>query len=485
MKIIIVAHGAENWGLNLPDVEIVSAHRYITDPKYMTMRSVRVINLAHSYRYQSSGYYVSLLAAARGHRPMPTVATMRDLQGSLFSGIAEGALEELIEKSLSTVGEKSFTLVVCFGHTPEKQYEALAMRLFNLLTAPLLRVDFVRGGTHWHVRNIRAIPISEVPGGDKNFLVESLRRYCERPVSRKQVKTNPFSLAMLVDPVDPLPPSNKKALEQFMAAGQRNGIDVELIHKDDYNRLLEYDALFIRDTTQVNNHTFRFARRAETEGMPSIDDSMSILRCTNKVYLAELLARHRIRTPKTILIYGENVRTAFRELGFPCILKQPDSSFSLGVYKVNNEEEFTHRAHEMLTKSDLIIGQEFMPTPFDWRIGIIDREPLFACKYFMAEHHWQIYNKAGRNDDEKWGMTETFSLKDVPVGVLKTAMDAADLIGSGLYGVDLKEVDGVARVIEINDNPSIDSGIEDEVLGAELYNRIMQVFHDRIIRSKR
>jgi glutathione synthase/RimK-type ligase-like ATP-grasp enzyme len=55
--------------------------------------------------------------------------------------------------------------------------------------------------------------------------------------------------------------------------------------------------------------------------------------------------------------------------------------------------------------------------------------------------------------------------------VLKTAIRVGNLIGDGLYGVDLKEINGKAHVVEINDNPSIDSGVEDEILGDELYLR--------------
>ena len=47
-------------------------------------------------------------------------------------------------------------------------------------------------------------------------------------------------------------------------------------------------------------------------------------------------------------------------------------------------------------------------------------------------------------------------------------MRAAAERGDGLYGVDLKDVDGRAIVIEINDNPSIDAGVEDQVLVADL-----------------
>lgn len=52
-----------------------------------------------------------------------------------------------------------------------------------------------------------------------------------------------YDLAILHDPKDPQPPSNKKALNSFIKAGKALGVEVELIEKKDYARLAEYDAL--------------------------------------------------------------------------------------------------------------------------------------------------------------------------------------------------------------------------------------------------
>jgi glutathione synthase/RimK-type ligase-like ATP-grasp enzyme len=49
-----------------------------------------------------------------------------------------------------------------------------------------------------------------------------------------------------------------------------------------------------------------------------------------------------------------------------------------------------------------------------------------------------------------------------------------------LYGVDIKQTGNAVYVIEVNDNPSIDSGVEDKYLGKELYELIMQEFADRL-----
>ncbi|MCU0356190.1 MAG: hypothetical protein MUE95_01285 [Cyclobacteriaceae bacterium] len=44
----------------------------------------------------------------------------------------------------------------------------------------------------------------------------------------------------------------------------------------------------------------------------------------------------------------------------------------------------------------------------------------------------------------------------------------------------MKEVDGKFYIIEINDNPNIDAGVEDVILKDKLYTTIIDVFLNRI-----
>jgi glutathione synthase/RimK-type ligase-like ATP-grasp enzyme len=121
-----------------------------------------------------------------------------------------------------------------------------------------------------------------------------------------------------------------------------------------------------------------------------------------------------------------------------------------------------------------------VPTDFDWRVGVLEGVPLYVCRYFMARGHWQIYNWSSRRRRDISGDFDTLAIEDAPPQVVHTAVKAARLIGNGLYGVDLKEVDGRPLVIEINDNPSIEAGVEDKLLGAELYDRIIAALARRI-----
>ncbi len=485
MPSLIVVNNPDRWPFDIPGVEIVAARSYLIDQRYTTMRHLRVFNLCRSYAYQSVGYYVSLLAEARGHRPQPSLSTIQDLKSPVVSRILSNDLDELIQKSLAPIKGDSFTLSIYFARNLAKTYERLSLQLYNQFQSPLLRAEFVRRDERWEMRDISPISAAEIPENHRAFVTEVARDYIEGRRRLKPSRRTPprYNMAILYDQAEDHTPSNQKAIQKFIRAADHLDVEAEVITRDDYARLAEFDALFIRQTTAVNHFTFRFASRAEAEGLVVIDDPRSILRCTNKVYLAELLERHDILAPKTIIVHRDNLDEVCTELGFPIILKQPDSAFSQGVKKVKTREEFDAKVDEFFEKTELLVAQEFIQTDFDWRIGVLDRKPLYACKYFMARKHWQIIAGTGEAAGD-YGKVEAVPLELVPQQVVRTAVKAADLIGDGLYGVDLKQIGRHVHVIEVNDNPSIDAGYEDVLLKDSLYERIMEVFVRRIERQK-
>jgi glutathione synthase/RimK-type ligase-like ATP-grasp enzyme len=485
MTIIVVVNNPNDWQLDVPGIQVVSARSYLTDPSFSELEKVKVFNLCRSYRYQANGYYVSLLAAARGHRPLPNVATIQDMKSQTIIRFVSDDLDELIQESLGHIKADEFVLSIYFGKNLAKRYDRLAQQLFSLFQAPFIRAYFENTGKKWQLTSMSPIAASELPEDHKPFVIEVTKAYFS---GKKARPTRPFvprfDMAILHNPKEVDSPSDAKALQKFIKAAESMGIGAELITKEDYSRLAEFDALFIRETTNVNHHTFRFARRAAAEGLVVMDDPDSILKCTNKVYLAELLHHHEIPHPTTLIVHKDNVEKVIPTLGLPVILKQPDSAFSQGVVKASTEAELMDLAAKMLDKSDLIIAQQYMPTEFDWRIGIIDRRPIFACKYYMARRHWQII-KRDAGGKRSFGGQETIPVELVPRAVMKHALAVANLIGDGLYGVDMKQVGDKAYVVEINDNPNIDSGVEDTLLKDNLYLTVMQVFLKRIEERKR
>jgi len=480
MDTLVVVTRPDDWPLDVPGVRRISAREYLTEPEFSTLRSAKVFNLCRHYRYQAFGYYVSLLAEARGHKVIPTVMTMQDLRSPSLVRIASDELEEPIQKALAQVEESRFTLHIYFGRDVGERFAELSSALFRFFTAPFLKATFARNG-RWELQNVTAIPTNDVPDEHEDFAFAAATEYFtksqQRSVRRKAAR---FDLAILFDPQDPLSPSDPKAIDRFIDAAEGLGIDAEVIGRQDIGYLAEYDALFIRTTTAVNHYTYRFSRRAAAEGLVVIDDPLSILRCTNKVYLAELLARNNVPTPRTAIIHKENAATLCGELGCPCILKRPDSSSSQGVVKADDATALEAHLSALFETSDLLIAQEFVPTQYDWRIGVIDRRPLFAAKYHMAPRHWQIIKQKAASGEFSYGSSEVVPVEEVPSEGLKLALKAANLIGDGLYGVDLKQVGDRWLVIEVNDCPNVETRIEDRFLKDELYRRIMAVFLRRL-----
>ncbi len=489
MKTLVVLENPERWPLQIPGVEVVPARDYITHSEYAEERGTRIFNLCRTYHYQSLGYYVSLLAAARGHRPLPSVETLQDLRLPHLMRQADDELDELIQRSLRPLQGSEFELSIYFGVNLAERYRALARALFNLFPAPFLRARFVwsKSEKRWELERLRPIATSDIPESHREFVLARAVEYLGRRPRQRKRKTFPYDLAILVDPKEPEPPSNERAIRKFVEAAEEMGIDASVIEPDEIGRIAEFDGLFIRETTYVDHHSFRFSRRAEAEGLVVIDDPQSILRCTNKVFLAEAFARHGIGCPKTLVVGAGDAARIEREIGLPCVLKVPDSAFSRGVAKAHSLAEMHRQLEEALRDSELAVAQEFVSSDFDWRIGVLAGQPLWSCRYFMARGHWQIVSRGKHgNGSERYGRTETVALDAVPAVVVEEAVRAAALIGDGLYGVDLKQAGPRVLVMEVNDNPSLEAGYEDRVLGDDLYLAIMRHFRVRLdARSER
>jgi glutathione synthase/RimK-type ligase-like ATP-grasp enzyme len=482
MKIIITVTNLKDWDFDIKDIEVVTGKQYLTNPDYSKLKNARVFNLCRDYKYQNTGYYVSLLAAARKHKAIPSIETIQEMKSASVVKILSTELDSLIQKSLKEIKSRKYTLSIYFGKNLSKKYDALSMQLFNLFQSPFIRAHFSFNNNKWSIQNISPIASGDIPEEHHPFVEEAAKKYFEaKKFTVPERTSSAYSMAILWDPLEKTAPSSEKTLQKFIKASNQKGIQANLITKDDYSTLSSYDALFIRETTAVNHHTFRFAQRAKAEGLVVVDDPESIIKCSNKVYLAELLKMHNIEAPETLIIHKENISIAPDILGFPIILKQPDSAFSQGVSKAENLEEYKKKVSLLLEKSDLIIGQQFLQTDFDWRVGVFNGEAIYACKYYMSKEHWQIVNW---NKNGQYGKVETLPVELAPPALIKTAEKLSRLIGNSLYGVDIKQKGNKFFVIEINDNPNIDTGVEDAILKDKLYSKMVDIFLERIQKSK-
>jgi glutathione synthase/RimK-type ligase-like ATP-grasp enzyme len=485
MKVLFVVEREQQWPFVIPGSAVATARAYLTDTAYGSGIHPQVVNLCRADRYQGRGYYVSLLAEARGHRPLPDVKTIEDLQTDAQIQLLAAQLDELATASIQHAATDLFELDAYFGRNPAELHPQLAQQLFAVAKAPLIRARFKRTDNSWQLDRIAAIGVSDIPPQHRPFLLAAATAFVagDRPARAEGGGSETPRVAILRDADEVDRPSNDEAIRKLIEAAPAVGLQAEVIGPEAIERLSEFDGLFIRSTTNVGHFTYEFSRRAESLGLVVIDDPDSILKCTNKVYLNELMQRHKIPTPKTMMVHRGNLEQVVPTLGLPCILKQPDGGFGLGVVKIETEQQLTSQASRLLERSELLVAQEWLPTEFDWRVCVFDRRPLFVCKYFMAPGHWQVIKRDTAARVE--GDTLALCVGEAPEIVVSTAVRAANLIGQGLYGVDLKQVGEQCYLIEINDNPNVDAGNEDQVLEGALYRELMGVFARRIAERRR
>jgi glutathione synthase/RimK-type ligase-like ATP-grasp enzyme len=460
----------------------ITFEQYLADYPKINEPRTRIINLCDTEHYLSRGYYCSLLAEARQHKVLPSVSTINDLRDLNANPSAELALALSARLVDFKALDEPQDMLVFFGWVEHEGWSKLARRIYEQYPAPILSLQVSRDINGLHLQ-VRRFAFAQLDDAQREQFLQRLERFTQsvwrNPPSRKQPR---WDMAILVDPQEAYPPSDKDAIKRFIKAAQKHGINAEIITARQFDTIAQYDALFIRETTAIDHHTYRMARKAEQEGLVVIDDPTSILRCCNKVFLHDAFSYNRVPSPKTRVAISSS-DTALDDIeaqfDYPLVLKMPEGAFSKGVFRANDRQELKLKLQELLQDTALVLVQEYLYTDFDWRIGVLNGRAIYACRYHMARNHWQIYNHEAKKRFTSGGF-ETLPTFEVPTIVLDAAVKACAIIGNGLYGVDVKQKDKQVYVIEVNDNPSIDHKVEDIYLGKELYMLIMAEFARRL-----
>jgi len=437
---------------------VITFNTYLRDYPKRDEPKTRIINLCDSSQYLSKGYYCSLLAEARKHQVLPSVKTINALRSG--------------QAPMHNVGRIDGALY--FGNATNDEQTKAAKSVFKQYPAPILFVDNQGLLQQGSLSSLDEQQYSDFVAKLNNFTQTQWRITAERRRFR-------WDMAILVDHNEKVPPSDKDAIAKFIKAAAKHGINAQALSFDEIDNIAQFDALFIRQTTAIDHPTYRLASKAQSLGLVVIDDAESILRCCNKVYLHDAFNYQKVPSLKTVVVADqssdtlEQLEAAFT---YPLVLKMPEGSFSKGVYKVTNRAELEAKLTELFEFSALVLAQEYMYTEYDWRVGVLNGRAIYACRYLMARNHWQIYN----HDAKRFfsGGFETLPTFELPKAVLDAALKACKTVGKGLYGVDVKEHQGRAYVLEVNDNPSIDHKVEDGYLGDELYMIIMDEFKQRL-----
>jgi hypothetical protein len=275
LKILIDDLGL--WAPYFPTDNLITTKEYLTTKHN---HNTYLINLSEDLSYLGQGYYASLLAEANGDRVIPSVSTLNNLQHledlsfSLLNIRLNNQSVEILDRL--SVDDRS-GIKIYFGTSEYSGFSKLARKIFDAYNAPILQINFAKTLNSWQIQSLHTVSLQSLNDREESLFAQALSDFStkvwRKPRLQKQYR---YEMAILVDPNESLPPSNNQAIKKFIKAGRTLGVDVDLITKDDYARLPEYDGLFIRTTTQISHYSYAFAKKAEQNNLIVMDSTQPL-----------------------------------------------------------------------------------------------------------------------------------------------------------------------------------------------------------------
>src|SRR6476659_6435660 len=201
-RLVIVVEKASDWGSYYPSDNVVTAQDYLKEPVGSDDERTQVINLCRTYKYLGIGYYVSLLAEARGHKVIPSVRTINDLRRRSLYGLDIEDLNQKLQKFLPDGGRDTtdFGVLLYFGETSSESLEDIARQVFETFPCPILRIEFERERV-WQIAAIKTRERSTLSDPQEDAFARALNTFSKKlwrkPRALAEIR---FDLAMLADP---------------------------------------------------------------------------------------------------------------------------------------------------------------------------------------------------------------------------------------------------------------------------------------------
>lgn len=227
------------------------------------------------------------------------------------------------------------------------------------------------------------------------------------------------------------------------------------------------DAVLVRTGAGTNYFTQALLRQLEGFDIPVINSCDSIINAKDKMLSSQILARHKIPTPRTMLVtFPINADIVEAEIGFPCVVKLVSGSKGKGVYLCENKKFFIDLMElidNLNTKKSLII-QEFVTSGeiFDLRVWVIDGKTRVAMKRIPPQGDFRANISNG-------GHGEPYDINDEIADICERVCDK---FGLKIAGIDLLFDGKHYKVCEANSSPGFE-GI-DQYCGTNMAKDIVK-----------
>ena len=462
--------------------KVITTSEYLARPRLFDMGRPKLVNLSRSYAYQSKGYYASLLAEARGHRVVPTVETMLELREAKLYEHALPELEDELNRcarraDFQPEGELKF--LVCFGIARDARFESFGRLLFDWFRCPALEVT-VEPGDWLSIDRIRPRNLTRLANGEATFFRDGAAPAHQARMARPQGAHDPQ-----IRPRGAARPEREDAavvgrLDQALRAHRREAFGRRRAdHAPPARRACRVRRpVHPRDHLDRQPHlSLRAPRLAGGHAghrRPDLDDPLHQQGVPDGAARlqpgADPADRHARRGRGPHQGDGRAGPAAGGEDPRRLVLARRAQGVERRRSSSASPTSCSRRPTSCWRRSSC------RPSSTGGS-ACSSGEPLFVCQYRMARGHWQIV-KHGPNGTREGGF-RTFGLDQAPREIIDIAVRAAKPIGDGFYGVDLKQTDGGIVVMEVNDNPNLEHGIEDSVGKDEVWIKLLKWFIER------
>ena len=192
------------------------------------------------------------------------------------------------------------------------------------------------------------------------------------------------------------------------------------------------------------------ARRLEHLGVQTVNRTAAIEVCNDKGLQALLFARHGVPHPVSHHAFNyAQVREAVADVGWPAVVKPVSGSWGRGVTRLTDAECMDawiggRESADAANKLFPVVVQEYVDKPgHDLRVIVVGRTPVVA--FSRTSDDWRTNTHLGAQVDRV----------DLTREIAELCEQVVDLLGEGLYGIDLVEErkTGELKVLELNANP--------------------------------
>lgn len=196
---------------DIENVIQVRAYNYIDNESNLYSRNFRVFNLCSNYHYQSIGYYVSLLALARNQVAFPSTGMIKDVQNKkVLQSIGE-EIHDAIQSAFRHETVDKIMIKSYFGRALNGKYQGLVGQLNNLYHGPLMTFTFIKRH-QWTLNQMKLHSICHLTQEEKTKVKPWAMDYFSRRQFKKgSLKSYDYDMAVLIDPDEKTPPSDKSS----------------------------------------------------------------------------------------------------------------------------------------------------------------------------------------------------------------------------------------------------------------------------------